>query len=62
MKYDWKAVEEFYLEGDYTERLSFKQISEVFNIPYQTVRRYAAKHDWHNKKYRAWIDKRYKTL
>lgn len=39
--------------------ISLKDISERFNIPYQTVRRHAAAHDWHGKRYSAWIQETY---
>lgn len=57
MKYDWKPVESYFMDSGYTSRLSLKDISNRFNIPYQTVRRYAAAHEWHSRRYRAWVEK-----
>ncbi|WP_338754880.1 hypothetical protein [Bacillus sp. FJAT-52991] len=56
-KYDWNAVEQFFIDSGYESRVSLKDVSERFNIPYQTVRRYAAAHKWHSKRYRVWIEK-----
>jgi hypothetical protein len=61
MKYDWNAAETFFIEAGYESRITLKEVSERFNIPYQSLRRYAAKHEWHNKRYGDWIKSRYKT-
>lgn len=61
MKYDWKAVESYFLEAGHQSRISLREVSERYDIPYQSVRRYAAKREWHNIRHRAWIDERYKT-
>jgi len=61
MKYDWPAVERYFIDLGFESRVSLKEISEKFNIPYQSVRRYAAKHEWHNRRYREWIKKKYAT-
>jgi hypothetical protein len=59
IKYDWKTVEKFFLDYDSESRITLKDISERFNIPYQTVRRYAAAHKWHSKRYRAWVKEKH---
>lgn len=51
-KYDWEEVERYFMANNHT---TLKNVSERFNIPYQTVRRHAGKHEWHSKRYRAWI-------
>jgi transposase len=53
-------METLFMEVGYNG-ISLKEISERFNVPYQSVRRRAAKYEWHNKRYREWIKKRYKT-
>ncbi|MED3554003.1 hypothetical protein [Cytobacillus praedii] len=58
-KYDWVTAERFFLDSGYTSKVSLKTISENYNIPYQTVRRYAAVHKWHTKRYRAWIKEKH---
>lgn len=58
-KYDWKKAEQFFMDSGYESRLSLKDISERFNIPYQTVRRYAAAHKWHSKRYRTWFKEKH---
>lgn len=55
---DWKLAEEKFLNSGH-HGLSLKEISEFMAIPYQSVRRYAAKHEWHNRRYRKWIEQRY---
>lgn len=57
VKYNWQSVECYFMNMGYTSRFSLKDVSERFNIPYQTVRRYAAAHKWHSKRYRVWIEK-----
>ncbi|NRD81146.1 hypothetical protein HPT25_28040 [Bacillus sp. BRMEA1] len=54
-KYDWKKVEAYFMNAGFESRLSLMEIGLKFNIPYQSVRRYAAAHDWHNRRYRAWV-------
>lgn len=54
MKYEWEAIEEYFI-NHVEQRVSLKDISKIFRIPYQTVRRYAAKHKWHSKRFKAWI-------
>jgi predicted 3-demethylubiquinone-9 3-methyltransferase (glyoxalase superfamily) len=59
IKYDWETAEQFFLDLGEESEISLKGISERFNIPYQTVRRYAAAHKWHSKRYRAWIKEKH---
>jgi hypothetical protein len=61
MKYDWKEIEDSFLKTGHESRITLKDISERFEVPYQSLRRHAAKKEWHNKRYRAWINERYKT-
>ncbi|MEH7081060.1 hypothetical protein V7101_21060, partial [Bacillus velezensis] len=49
----------YYLDAGEHSGVSLKVISEQFNIPYQTVRRHAAAHEWSDKRYKAWIEKKY---
>lgn len=42
LKYDWDWMREYYVRSC-KNRTSLKDISELFNVPYQTVRRVAAK-------------------
>lgn len=58
-KYDWGAAEDFFIQSGFESRLSLKEIGERFNIPYQSVRRYAAAHNWHNRRYRAWVEEKH---
>lgn len=52
-KYDWKKIEQHFLEN---KQCSLKLLSETFEIPYQSVRRYAGKNKWHNLRYRKRIE------
>lgn len=46
-KYDWSSAEQMYIQAqDRYPHINLKDISVQHNIPYQTVRRYAAKHRW----------------
>lgn len=53
--HDWEAAERYFLDKGYKSKVSLREISEKFDIPYQSVRRYAGKCEWHNKRYRAWV-------
>jgi hypothetical protein len=51
VKHDWRAAETaFVYAPDDGNRVTLKKISEQFNIPYQTVRRYAAAQNWTEKR------------
>jgi hypothetical protein len=58
-KYDWEKAEKFFIDSGFESRISLKDISQQLNIPYQTVRRYAAAHEWHNRRYRAWVEEKH---
>jgi hypothetical protein len=58
-KYNWEQVEHFFIEAGEQSGVSLKDVSKHFNIPYQTVRRYAAAHKWHSKRYRAWLEEKH---
>lgn len=45
LKYDWDWMREYYARSC-KSRTSLKDVSELFNVPYQTVRRVAAKENW----------------
>lgn len=47
-KYEWEPIERAYVDAE--QRTTLKIISERFNIPYQTIRRYAATHGWEGKR------------
>lgn len=50
-KYDWPAAEKTFMEApDVHPRVSLLDISRQYDIPYQTVRRYAAKHRWNSRR------------
>ncbi len=55
---DWASAEEMFLKSGH-HGLTLKEISERLSIPYQSVRRYAAKYEWHNKRYMKWLEKRH---
>ncbi|GEN35917.1 hypothetical protein [Aneurinibacillus danicus] len=51
MKYDWPVAEAaFVYAPDGEPYVTLKTISMQFGIPYQTVRRYAAKRNWTEKR------------
>lgn len=45
-KYDWGWVCEYYMRAQKNNKPSLKEISILFDIPYQTVRRKAEKENW----------------
>lgn len=45
-EYNWEAVKEFYLKTEWLSGVTFKTLANAFNIPYQSVRRRAAKERW----------------
>ncbi|EON73838.1 hypothetical protein [Lysinibacillus sphaericus] len=45
LKYDWDWMREYYARSC-KSKTSLKDISALFNVPYQTVRRVAAKENW----------------
>jgi hypothetical protein len=50
-KYNWEEPQKHFLQSSMRSGISLKTISEQFRIPYQSVRRYAAAHKWHRKRY-----------
>gem|GEM_PF-3345375 len=46
IKYDWDWMREYYARSQLNSRTSLKDISKLFEVPYQTVRRVAAKENW----------------
>lgn len=42
-KHDWDEVKHYFVTGD---KKTLKAVASVFNIPYQSVRRVAAKERW----------------
>jgi len=46
LKYDWDWMREYYARSQQNSRTSLKDVSELFGVPYQTVRRVAAKENW----------------
>ena len=46
LKYDWDWMREYYARSQENSRTSLKDVSEIFEVPYQTVRRVAAKENW----------------
>lgn len=54
-KYNWDVVERYFIDSGEQSGITLKDVSEKFDIPYQTVRRYAAKREWCSRRYRNWI-------
>lgn len=46
MKYDWNAARDFYISAGWLSGVTMLDTAERFKIPYQTVRRRAAKEEW----------------
>jgi len=54
-KYEWDKLK-WHFFHDFNpihDRITLKDVSDRYNVPYQTVRRYAAKDRWHGD--RAWM-------
>lgn len=45
-RYDWDWVRSYYVRSQRNSRTSFKELSKLFKIPYQTIRRKAAQEGW----------------
>lgn len=43
-KHNWQLIKQTFVTGDKT---TLKALASRFNVPYQSVRRKAAKEDWH---------------
>ena len=50
-KHDWIQVENEFI-NDCAAKSTLKEIAEKYAIPHQSVRRYAAAHKWHSKRFR----------
>lgn len=62
-KYNWPAAELTFMKAPNTHpRVTLKDISDEFQIPYQTVRRYAAKHKWNSRRDNAYYEARKANL
>lgn len=46
LKYDWDWMREYYARSQKNSLTSLKDVSQIFEVPYQTVRRVAAKENW----------------
>ncbi|MFJ6207339.1 hypothetical protein [Lysinibacillus sp. NPDC092081] len=46
LKFDWDWMREYYARSQCISRTSLKDVSKLFGVPYQTVRRVAAKENW----------------
>lgn len=57
-KYNWNVAEDYFISSGHRSGVTLKDVSEKYDIPYQTVRRYAATHQWHNKRLRKWAVER----
>ena len=44
--YDWEAAKEYYISAGWPSNVFLQDVAERYNIPYQTVRRRAAKERW----------------
>lgn len=47
MQHKWEEARAYYLAAGWRNGVSLKDVSKRFCIPYQSVRRRAAKEQWH---------------
>jgi len=57
-KYNWNLAEEYFICSGHGSGVTLKDVSNKYSIPYQTVRRYAAVNQWHNKRLKKWVIER----
>lgn len=45
-KHDWEEAKKYYINAGWLSGVTLETVAEHFNIPYQSVRRRAAKERW----------------
>lgn len=45
-RHDWETAKEFYISAGWLSGVTLETVADRFNIPYQSVRRRAAKEKW----------------
>jgi len=56
MLHNWKDAKEYYIGSGWLSGVSMMDVSKVFNIPYQSVRRRAATEQWRLERERVTVD------
>ena len=46
MEHNWESAKEYYINAGWLNGVFLQDVAEQFNIPYQSVRRRAAKERW----------------
>lgn len=47
MRHNWEAAKRYYISAGWRNGISMVDVAKRYNIPYQSVRRRAAKEQWH---------------
>ncbi|MCM3729774.1 hypothetical protein M3226_30025 [Neobacillus cucumis] len=55
-KYNWCIIQTKFIEAGHHSKISLKVISEMFGVPYQSVRRKAAAEKWHTRRLYLWYE------
>ncbi|PAE31673.1 hypothetical protein [Bacillus sp. 7884-1] len=55
-KYNWVVMGNTFIEAGHHSRLSLRVISQMFDVPYQSVRRRAAAEKWHTRRLYLWYE------
>jgi hypothetical protein len=55
-KYNWGEIGTTFIEAGHRSKVSLKVISQMFDIPYQSVRRRAAAEKWYTRRLYLWYD------
>lgn len=56
IKHNWCAIGNSFIEAGHRSKISLRVISEMFEVPYQSVRRRAAAEKWHNRRLYLWYE------
>jgi hypothetical protein len=54
--YNWNEFWDTFLKAGHHSKISLKVISEMFEVPYQSVRRRAAAEKWHQRRLYLWYE------
>lgn len=60
--HSWEEAKEFYIQAGWRNGVTFETVAERFKIPYQSVRRRAAKEKWRLERERLDVDPDCKTV
>ncbi|MEH6995879.1 hypothetical protein V7075_24800 [Neobacillus drentensis] len=54
--YNWNEMGKTFIDAGHRSKVSLRIISEMFDVPYQSVRRIAAAEKWHTRRLYLWYE------